>query len=287
MSQQPVENSDQPGTPNPEHQSNGHPAWQEILDTIPDPGLQELIKPKLEEWDKGVQQKLQQVREPYEPYQELVKNEIPKEEIEQALWIAHMFNTNPQEIVQKAIENFNLDFVPKGQVQQQQVSSSHDLDDEDEDYEDNSSSLSGLENHPAFKAMMEKVEQANQILTQQQQKEQQEQEQTEFEQYLENLHKGENGETVEFDDLYVASLMQQGMDANDAIQSYQNLIKAGVEKATGGQQQQQQAPPVVMGGNSGSGTGIPANDVNMGKMNRGSVNDLAIEFLQKNLSNTD
>lgn len=270
MGEQSPEN-EQPGT------NDGHPAWQEILDAIPDPALQELVKPKLEAWDQGVQQKLQQVREPYQPYQELVENEVDPEQVKQALYIAHLLNTDPNAVVSKAIESFGLDYVPKSQVPSTPLSSNTNSDD---DFEFEDAETVDITKHPAFQALQQQLEQVNGKLTQQEQQEQYEQQQQEWDAYLKTLHEDPN--VGEFDDDYVTALVANGATVENAIKDFQDRVKSFAEKAYPNQQQQP-APqaPAVMSGNAGIGTGTPASDVRMGDLDKGQVNDVVQQFLAR------
>jgi hypothetical protein len=144
VGQQPVEN-DPP---------QGHPAWQEILNGVPE-DLHPLLRNKLEAWDRGVEAKLQGVRQEYEAYQPLVENEVPFEAVEQALWLAQQLEQNPDAVVQQAIDAFGLDFVAKA------AAAANEEDDNDMPFGDD---FEGLEDHPAFKEMQQKAEEAHQAV---------------------------------------------------------------------------------------------------------------------------
>lgn len=253
----------------------GHPAWEDFLTDVPD-DLHPLLRGKLEEWDRNVNTRLENVHNEYNAYKPLVENNVDMESIQQALWLADQLEQNPGGVVAKAIEAFGLDYIPKDQ-QQQQIP---DPNDEDFDMTD----LAGLENHPAFKALAEKAEQADAILRQQQEQQQEQQAIAELDQYLEELHK--TPDIGEFDDNYVTALMAQGLDGEDAVKEYQRVVSDAITKMglVPGQQQQQTSPgqqqvPVVMGSEGNSGTGIPNETVNFAGMNRGSVNEVVMNYL--------
>lgn len=77
----------------PQQQTSGHPAWNEILSQIP-ASLHESIKPKLESWDRGVQQKLQEVHAQYDPYKDFVQ--MPVDQLQASVQLFHILNTNPE-----------------------------------------------------------------------------------------------------------------------------------------------------------------------------------------------
>ena len=267
MSVQPNE----PQGPNPEEQQNGHPAWQEVLDALPD-DLQPLIRPKLEDWDKRQQDKVQGLHQQYDPYKKLVENQIPVDLVEQALYLHNMLETNPKDLVAKAIEHYGLEYIPKDQAQQV---SSEDLDDLDD--------FDGVDitKHPAFQKLAEQLESVNSTLTAQQQREQQEAEEAELDNYLEELEKKHGS----FNKLMVATLIANGMDGDQAVDTYKDEIAKAVQEALGNNQQQQNnPPPVVMGGDGTTGSGLPAQTTRMGDLKKNELNDLVMQFLEQNKS---
>ncbi len=253
----------------------GHPAWQEYLEGIPD-DLQPLVTQAFAKWDQDMQGKLQGVQEqykPYEAYKPLIENEVPLDTVSQALWLAQQLEENPEDIIKQAIEAFNLDFVPKGQA----PANTPDDDDEEFDMTD----LAGLENHPAFKALQEKANEADRILRQQQESQQETEATAQLEQYLSELHSNEEiTKNGDFDDLYVTALMAQGVDAEDAVKQYQETVNSRARELMG-QNNQQDPPPVVMGGDGNSGSGVPNEIPKMGNLRRGEVNDVVMQYLNQ------
>src|SRR5690606_21922806 len=75
--------------------SDGHPAWLELLNDLPE-SLRPLVKPKLEEWDSGVNKRFEQIQEQYSPYKQLAEQGITPDKVEQYANIARMIETNPR-----------------------------------------------------------------------------------------------------------------------------------------------------------------------------------------------
>lgn len=267
MSQQPDESQ---GQQQNDGNSNGHPAWQEILETLPD-DLHPLVKPKLEEWDRNVQQKLQEVRAPYDPYKPLVENNIPVDMVEQALYLHHQLENNPQELIAKAIEHYKLDYVPKDQIQ---VPDPEDLEDEFDGID--------ITKHPAFQQLSQQLEQFNSKLTEKERLEQEAAEQEELDNYLDQLEQ----EKGPFNKLMVATLIANGMDGEQAVETYKSEIAQAVQQALGQNQQQQNQPPVVMGGDGTSGSGVPEQPVKMGDLSKDDLMKLSMQFLEQNNQQT-
>lgn len=247
--------------------TNGHPAWQEILDQLPD-DLHPLITPKLQAWEQGVQQKLQSVHSQYDPYKPLVENKIPVDMVEQALYLHHQLENNPQDLIAKAIEHYKLDYVPKDQVQ---VNTSEDLEDLEFDGVD-------ITKHPAFQQLSKQLEEMNSTLTAQQQAEKEAAEQEELDNYLNELEEQKGP----FNKLMVATLIANGMDGEQAVETYKAEIAQAVQQALGTNQQQTQQPPVVMGGDGTTGSGLPEQPVKMGNLSKDELLKLSMQFLEQN-----
>lgn len=269
MTEQPVEQ--------PEPQ--GHPAWADLLNEIPE-DLRPILEPKFQEFERNYQQKLQGTVEqykPYENYKPLIEHNIPLEDVQKALWLAHELENNPQEVVAQAIEAFGLDFAQASQT------ANNNGNEEEEEIDFSSSDLSDLENHPAFKAIKEKAEQVEKLLQQREAEEEENTALNELQQELVRLHQDHDDEdgTPGFDDLYVTALMAQGVSPEDAVKSYNDTVNARAQKLAG-VAAQQETPPVVMGGDGTSGSGVPKNDIRMGNLGKNDLNQMVLDLINSN-----
>lgn len=248
--------------------SQGHPAWQVILDKLPE-NLHPLIKPDLEAMDKRVQDKLQELHGSYDPYKKFAENNVDPRVIEQALYLANHLQSNPAEFVQRAIDNFNLE---QYKQQIQQSADEDELDDWDGD---------DITKHPGFKVLSDQISSLQSKLTEREQQEQLTQQQQQIEDYLDQLET-EHGE---FDRLYVASMLANNIDGPQAVKQYQDMVNAAALKLTNPdsqqQQQQQQQIPVVMGAGGTAGSGSPNEPVSMGNLKGGEVQDLVMQMLEQ------
>lgn len=266
-------------------QNSGNPAWKDILDVLPE-DLHPLITPKLQEWDKTVQDQFQQRNSQFDPYRPLLDNQVPMENVEQALLMAYELQQNPEAFVERAVDAFNLD---KFKAQQAPPGGSSDEYDEYEEDEDNP--LAGLENHPAYQQLLQKAQEIEQWQRQQQEAQQDQEAEAMLDQYLKELHEN-NGEYREFNDLYVTAMLANGIDAEDAIKSYQETVKTDAQKFAeslagqnngGGNQGQ---PPVIMGGAGNAGSGVPDEPVNFGQLRKSEL-DLVVEQYLKNAAQSE
>ena len=98
---------------------NNHPAYQSILDVLPE-SLHSLVIPKLKEWDAGVTKKFQEIHAQYEPlkaYQKFVDNEIDPEYMEQAVIFADQLQRDPKKVVSQINESWDLGYLTPEQAQ--------------------------------------------------------------------------------------------------------------------------------------------------------------------------
>ena len=258
----------------------GHPAWMELLNEVPE-DLHPILTPKLEEWERNLAAKLQGTTEqykPYEVYKPLVDNNVPLEDVERALWLATKLNEDPKSVVDEAIRAFNLEYAPVSQQQQ-------NPSDEEEEYD--LEGLEGLENHPAFQEIKKRAEELAAWREQQEREREEEEASNGLREALDELHnqydiKQEDGTVIPgFDDLYVTALMAQGVDPEAAIKSFNDTFEQRIALAGGNQQQQQVTPPVVMGGDGNTGSGTPQENIRMGDLKNGDVQNLVLQMLQQ------
>ena len=254
-------------------ENDGNPKWKPILDAIPDE-LHHLIKPQLAEWDKGINQKFQEIHQKYDPYKQYMENNVAPDMIEQGLYLIQELNNNPADIVKQAIDAFGLDFVEKAAMEAQ---AQQQTNNNDEFWQDEDGNID-ITKHPQFKALAEKVNQFSEFQTKNTEKEQQEKAAEDFGNYLTQLEK-DNGE---FDKMYVTALISQGIDGVQAVKQYHDTVNQAAAKLAGGQQQnQQQAPPVVMGGDGTTGSGLATTPVNFSSMKNNELNDLVAQIIAK------
>lgn len=139
----------------------GHPAWQEILSQVPEM-LHPQIRPALENWDRGVQERFQQVHSQYAPYKQFLDANIQPEALQQSYQLWQMLNSDPRALYEQLGNFLGANSSGQGQQQvpnqQQQVPGEVDLGAFGNEEFD-------LTKHPQYQALM----QQQQALAQQQQ----------------------------------------------------------------------------------------------------------------------
>lgn len=253
-----------------DNQNTGyHPAYDEYLKDIPE-SLHALVIPAFKEWDKGVQKKLEDVRSQYTPYEKLIEHNVPFEAIEEGLAILQALNDDPSDVASQLIEQYGLDFVEKSmleELQRQQVSNNTD-----------SEGSPDLTEDPRFKALEDTVNKFQSTLEKQTEAQIKAQNQERYEKEMSQLRE----KFGEFDDLAVTAFMSSGMNGEQAVKRYLDIVNQAAEKiAAGNNGNVVDEPPVVMGGDGVSGSGTGQNLVEFGKLKNSEINALVAEMVSK------
>lgn len=129
---------------------NEHPAWAEILEVLPD-SLHPLVKPRLEKWDKGVQERFTKVQSEYEPYKPFVGTD--PEQINASMALAKMIAENPRSFYDRLGQMYGEQWgLNDGQGQSADDADDYSLDGFDDEDDDQGIDL---ENNPLFKQLQE------------------------------------------------------------------------------------------------------------------------------------
>lgn len=228
----------------------GHPAWQEILDAIPEQ-YREAVMPTLEKWDKGVNKRFQSLHSKYEPLKAL--EGYDPEQVQMGLNLLERINEDPRAVYDLMAQSF-------GFTSEQGVSENEE-----------SMSEQQFETDPA---LMSKLTAQEQRLAQLEQEREMQQFQEQLDGYLAYLHEPEPGKRVEFDDDYVITLLANGVDGEEAVSRYQKIVEA----ATPVNNTPPPAPRIMP-----SGGGVPSNAIDPKTLTDGQTKDLVAQMLQQAL----
>lgn len=132
--------------------NTGHPAYQEILQSIP-ASLHEAILPTLKSWDEGVNKKLADVQSQYEPLK--AYQGVDPSNIDAGLQLIQALNSDPQAFYKNLAEYYKF-----GEESGQGNASQTEVD---------LSEVDDLSNHPQFKQLQQMQEQIAAQLNQSQQ----------------------------------------------------------------------------------------------------------------------
>lgn len=205
----------------------------------------------INDWDKGVQQRFQQIHDEYAPFKGL-----DPDDVQTALQLKNMLDNEP-EFFYETIKNF---LAEQGiEVNEQEEIPGSGLPPE---YE-------GLP--PALLERLGTVEQAlsvfGQSLMDDRQSQQEAAEMAELDSVMDALH----NEYGTFDDRWVLSRIAGGQDPESAVQEYAEWVNELVSSHGG----RVSAPPIM----GGSGQ-VPSGQVDVSKLSRGQTVDMVAKILQ-------
>lgn len=194
----------------------GNPAWQELFSVLPD-SLHGVAKPVLDKWEQGTQAKFNEYAETtkkFEPYQQFVDSGIPADQIEQALAVAQLIDSNPQQFMEQMQAFFGEQAGSTQQqaTQQQQTGNTPD-------YSEFGEQPFSLESDPNF----QKIQQQQDIIAGFLAQEQEAKLKAEADAALESEITRLKGSYGEFDEQYVFGLALNGVDMEDAVKRYKTL----------------------------------------------------------------
>lgn len=198
-----------------------------FLNNVPE-DQRSIVEPYVKKWDAGVTRRFQELHSSYAPYKQFMDQGVDASEIESAMQVYQLLDTNPQYLYQ--LLKTELDG-------EQGQPSSEQLDDNDDDIP------------VAVQQQLEKQQQmlealAAHLLGQEQQSTAAQQD-AELDDYLGLL----TDEFGDYDEDFVLTKMARGMSGEDAVKAYFKLIDKQLEaRDKSGQGSGSTAPPILSGG---------------------------------------
>lgn len=245
--------------------ADGNPAWQPVLEKLPE-SLHPLVRPELEAWDKGVQEKLEGLRNEYsqqldvfKDYQRFIDDGVDFNTAATALDVYRQINDDPQAVYDAIGKFFNLTPAQAAEV-------AETLDDVSGD---------GLDDlaDPRISQLTKEVEELKAALSERATAEEQKRQDEQLNQELSQL-KEKHGE---FDEQFVLTQMVgMGIPAEKAVQNYLNMV----EKIRGESAPSEPAAPApkVTSANGGSIPISPSKRTS--EMSGRETRELVVEMLK-------
>lgn len=238
------------------YQGQGHPAWRQILDQIPEE-YHSKVMPTLADWDAGVSRRFQQLHDEFAPLKEF--EETDPEELRQALKIYKSLNEDPSATWETIGRVYGLS--------PQKISQATSDDDFD------------LDSLPdAVKNRLMQVDQQNAIIQDLQSRFEEQQaldNEAAEDEALENVLEELAEEFGDFDEDYVVGLIAAGVDPEEAVGRFQEIAeRMGYYEDD---DEEEEDYPQIMS----AGGGIPnAGDVNVNGLSNQDTQELVAELLR-------
>lgn len=265
--------------------SGQNPAWKPFLDVLP-ASLHNIVLPVLKDWDAGVQQKFQEIRNEYaelEGYKKFVEANVDPEYVEQAVILADQLQREPAKIVGQINEAWNLGYMTPEDAAKLGQPPVDNGDNGGLDFEPDND----IFKDPRVKAMKDALDELQNNFQTDKEREEEEAAIAEFENELDELEKSytdpnREGGPLPFNRMFVTALISQGVDGEAAVKQYHEVLALNTSstdtstKETGGEK-----PPVVMGGEGTAGSGSADGTVDVGSLSRSEVNATVQQLLAK------
>jgi hypothetical protein len=256
----PLENSGNNVDPSQGNSDSGNnPAWNDVLSVIPQE-LHSQVTPHFSNWDKGVQEKINQVHQQYNPYKPFVESQISPDDLRMGYGLLQAINTKPLDVIRAMKESFGLDLTEL-------------LDVPNNEPDPNETQYAQLppEIQQQLAALQRQSELQGQILL----KQREEALAAEQSQILDKELAEARQKYGDFDEEIVLTLMLNGYTTDQAVQRYNQHV--GAIKAASNRPQ----PPQLLG----SGSAIPDQAVDPRKLNPRQTKDLVAEMLRAAANN--
>ena len=232
--------------------TGGNPAWQDILNVLPD-SLHSTVRPALEKWDQGVQQRFQTVHSQYEPFKPFLESGIDPQNINYALAILDKIENDPRSIYDALAEH-------NGWAEQQGQPES-EIDSNEYDPEN-------IPDDPRLLRAEQLAEAVAEYTMQQHQEQLAAQEDAALDAHISDLKaQHEIAEDDQVADRFVLGLMLAGASAEDAFNEYVNM-----QSTVATRPRANDSAPTVLGNSGGvPSTAIPRDQIRDPKARRALV----------------
>lgn len=233
-------------------QSQGNPAWNEFLQVVPQE-LHPQVTPLLEKWDKGVNERFQKVHSDYEPWQPIIKSGVDPQSVQVGLNLMNALESDPY-TVYSALQEFYGKSDPRftGAVNGTKPEQGQ---------------AEPTDNDP-YQRDIAQLKQQQQVLAQHAISIREKEIAAQQDAVLEQELSAARSKYGEYDERYVLALMQNGMSADDAVQSFQKFVTNEAKKYT--------PKPLIMG----TGSGIPNQSLDVRKMDDAGRRSIALQMLK-------
>lgn len=238
--------------PENENDNNGHPAWDNVLNIIPEE-FHDQVKTHFQQWDKGVEDRFSEVHSKYDPYKDFVENEVDASQLKMGLGILQAIEQDPKQVYEALAQQFNLSGAPDEQGNTDNVPAEYaDLP-------------------PAVVKRLQDLERGYETVAGQLNKDLEAKQQAAEDQKLEQTLAGLKAKHGDFHEGFVLAQMLQGAKPDEAVQQWNTLREEITIQA-----RRPQAPKILGGG----GVGIPGEQrLDVKKLDPKGTKDLVAQML--------
>lgn len=215
-----------------------NPAWNPLLEKIPDQNLQKLIMPTLKEWDQNYNQGIQKVHSQYAAFKPFLDAQVPPEDLNNAMMVYQALQEDPQKVIEALMEWSGYEGAPSEQGPE-------DSDEEDPEYDAGDGEAPfDITQHPDFQRYGQMTELMAQQLLAANEEKVKAKEDADLDKELAEA-KAEFGEFEE--DIVLPIMHAYNLSAKEAVQRYQEHTQKAIQsyRSPGSR------APILAGGSGG------------------------------------
>lgn len=250
----PVESTEPPAQPEntevPQQQedaSGENPAWAPILEAVP-AAFHNMVKPKLVEWDKGVQDRFTKIHEQYAPFKPFLEQQVDPNSLRQGLQLVRNLDQDPVAFYNHMGERLRAAGYLKEAAEAEAKADEIEEEQKEEELEFKD---------PRLDSFMQQLQEAQQQFEQQKQEQEADQQLEQELTQVQEMHGGPLGEMLEREVLLRAQAMYDiAINAGRPLPTLVDAYKSQMAFMADYQKQGPRAPQVIPGG-GGQPTPIP------------------------------
>ena len=184
----------------------GNPAWASILEALPS-SLHSTVTPQLQEWDRGVNQRFQEIHQTYAPWKEYMDAGVDPQAVNYALQVLQQLEADPRSIYDSIGQHFGY----TQDMQQQDTGQQETGPGIEDDFSD-----------PRVAQLEEGFRTLASVLIEERQTQTQFQEDQQLDSIMVDL-KTKNGD---FDETFVLTQMLNGATPDQAIGAWNGVVES-------------------------------------------------------------
>jgi hypothetical protein len=253
-----LDNNDNVGQYGGQAQGTGYnPNFQPLLNDLPQ-DLHEKVLPHLQQWDKGVNERFQQLQSEYAPYKPILSSGVTPEMVQNGLNIMNLLDTNPEGLWRALQDNYK--FGQQEPAGQGQLPSQQPVEPDPTDLR--------------FKQMEQNFTTVAEHVLQMRQQEEQARQDAAIANEFNAAHK----KIGNFDDTWVQAYCyaNPSKSVEEVGRMYQQWHAAEMAKHG--------ARPIITGS---SGGGVPGNNVDVTKLSGKDTRNLVADMIRQSRANRD
>lgn len=247
---------------------NVNPAWNEVLDLIPEE-VRPQVLPTFQKWDSNFQGQVQKVHSEYEPYKFLKEGEVPADDVRMAMGIMEAIQNDPRSVYDSLASSFGYNSVDDNAGNNGGTGSANNSGQGSSGQQNAGNELTlPTEVQEQLKRLQTGHDTMAQIILAEQQKQEEENRDKTLRDEIDQL-RDKHGK---FDEEYVLGKMLNGVKPEDAVQAYKDFVKKIVTE-----NRRPPAPQLLSPGNGGTpGQG----KVDVTKLSESDTKNLVANYLR-------